>query len=190
MNLYKRCGLCRPLPVSLLVSLPAARARASRLDPHREPERGTAHREHALQQRAGRAAVTAAQHGQLSALIRSYLAHIQKEHRTANKAERVLKQFLEFVGDRRAADLGVFQVEKWKLARVKEVGPSTVNRELNIIMGLFRRAVAWKLLTTSPATAVKKYRIDDTRVRVLTADEIKTVLTRRRAISYYCVEQR
>lgn len=105
-----------------------------------------------------------------------YLAHVEKEHRTANKAERVLKQFLEFVGDRRAADISAFQVEKWKLTRVKDVGPSTVNRELNIITGLFRRAVAWKLLTASPAAAVKKYRIDDTRIRVLTADEIKTVL--------------
>jgi site-specific recombinase XerD len=114
----------------------------------------------------------------VSALIRSCLAHIEKEHRTVNKAGRVLERFLVFVGDRRAADISVFQVEKWKLARVKDVGPSTVNRELNIIKGLFRRAVAWNLLTVSPAASVKKYQIDDTRIRVLTADEIKTVLTK------------
>ena len=114
----------------------------------------------------------------LSALIRSYLAHVEKEHRTANKAERVLNQFVEFIGDRRAADVSTFQIEKWKLARAHEVEQSTVNRELNVVKGFFRRAVEWKHLGTSPAAAIKKYRVDDTRIRVLTEDEMHTVLTK------------
>jgi integrase len=113
----------------------------------------------------------------LSALIRTYLTHVQKEHRTANKAERVLTSFLALVGDRRAADVSGFQVEKWKLARARDVGQSTVNRELNVVKGLFHRAVEWKLLRESPATAIRKYRTDDTRIRVLTEAEIQTVLT-------------
>jgi integrase len=58
------------------------------------------------------------------------------------------------------------------------VEQSTVNRELNVIRGMFRRAVEWKLLSSSPATGVRKYRTDDTRVRVLNECEIQTVLTK------------
>ncbi len=178
MNLYKRCDCVGHCQCSYWYRfrLHAREHRGSTRTGNRNVAQRIAntHYNCALEGRPSRRRSTV----KLSALIRSYLAHIEKEQRTANKAERVLKQFLEFVGDRRAADISVFHVEKWRLARVKDVGPSTVNRELNIITGLFRRAVAWKLLTASPAAAVKKYRVDDTRIRVLTADEIKTVLTK------------
>jgi len=52
-----------------------------------------------------------------------------------------------------------------------------VNRELNIIRGCFSRAVEWGRLAISPMRTVKTYNVDDSRVRVLTDDELKTVLT-------------
>jgi site-specific recombinase XerD len=58
------------------------------------------------------------------------------------------------------------------------VGQSTVNRELTVIKGLFRRAVEWKMIAASPAADVRKYRTDDVRARVLTEAEIQTVLTK------------
>jgi hypothetical protein len=114
----------------------------------------------------------------LSALARSYKAQIRKEHRTANKTERVLSQFVDFIGDRRAVEVSTFAIEKWKLARAQDVDKSTVNRELNVLKGFFRRAVAWKYLAASPATSIKKYRTDDSRIRVLTDGEIQTVMTK------------
>jgi integrase len=114
----------------------------------------------------------------LSALVKTYVEHARKEHRTANKDERVLNQFQEFTGDRRAADISAFHIEKWKLARAQEVEQSTVNRELNVVRGMFRRAVDWKLLSASPVTKVRKYQIDDTRIRVLSESEIQIVLTK------------
>ena len=112
-------------------------------------------------------------------MLRStYQAHAEKEQRTANKTERVLKQFVEFVGDRRVAEVTTFQIERWKLARAQYVDQSTVNRELNVIKGFFRRVVDWKHLSASPAAAVKKYRVDDTRIRVLTDAEMQIVLTK------------
>jgi integrase len=114
----------------------------------------------------------------LSALIKTYQSHIEQDHRTADKAERVLADFLEFIGDRRLSDISGFHIEKWKIGRAKDVEQSTVNRELNIIRGLFRSAVGWKMLTASPVDGVKKYHVDDTRVRVLSEAEIRTVLTK------------
>ena len=61
----------------------------------------------------------------LSTLIRAFLAHVAM-HRTANKAERVLKQFQTCIGDRRIINISVFQIEKWKLARSTDVALSTV----------------------------------------------------------------
>jgi integrase/recombinase XerD len=113
----------------------------------------------------------------LSGLIAEYRAHIDHAHRTAAKAARILGQFLASVGDRRIVDIGPFHIEKWRVARAKEVGQSTVNRELNTVRGLFRWAVTMKHLTDSPASRVAPYRVDGVRLRVLTDDEIQTVLT-------------
>lgn len=178
MNLYKRCdcGQHCQCPYWYRFRLNAREHRGSTRTGNRNIAQRIANTRYndALEGRPARRRSTV----KLSALIRSYLAHVEKEHRTAKKAERVLKQFSEFIGDRCAADISVFQVEKWKLARAKVVQQATVNRELNIVAGLFRRAVGWKILTTSQAAGVKKYRVDDSRIRVLSADEIKLVLTK------------
>jgi integrase len=52
----------------------------------------------------------------------------------------------------------------------------TCYRELNVIRGCFSRAVEWCRLLISPMKAVKPYRVDNVRMRVLSPDEIKRVL--------------
>jgi integrase len=176
MNLYKRCSCgdsCR-CAFWYRFRLFGREHRGSTRSANRQQAGRIAGRRYndALEGKAARRSTI-----KLSALIRTYLKHVEKEHRTANKAARVLPAFQACVGDRRAADVSAFQIEKWKLARAQEVGQSTVNRELNVVKGLFRRGVEWKLLPTSPAAGVRKYRTDDVRVRVLSATEIKTVLS-------------
>ena len=177
MNVYKRCGCPEHCQCAFWFRfrLHGREHRGSTRTGNKQQAQRIAHGHYndALEGRPSRRRSTI----RLSALAKTYLAHIQKEHRTANKAARVLTNFQAFTGDRRAVEITGFQIEKWRLARAQEVGQSTVNREMNVIKGLFRRAVEWKLLPASPAAAVRKYQTDDTRVRVLNADEIKTVLT-------------
>ena len=52
-----------------------------------------------------------------------------------------------------------------------------MNRELNIVRGCFSRAVEWDVLGRSPLARVKPFRVDNSRLRVLSADEIETFLT-------------
>jgi integrase len=92
------------------------------------------------------------------------------------KDRRVLKGFLASVGDRPLDDITAFHVERWKTLRSKEVSQSSVNRELNVIRGCFSRAVEWGRLLVSPMKAVKPYRVDNVRMRVLSPDEIKKLL--------------
>jgi hypothetical protein len=52
-----------------------------------------------------------------------------------------------------------------------------VNRELNIVRGCFSRAVKWGRLAVSPLHAVQSYKVDDCRIRVLSDDELRLVLS-------------
>jgi integrase len=47
-----------------------------------------------------------------------------------------------------------------------------------VIRGMFSRAVEWKKIAASPADGVRKFDVDDARVRVLSSEEIRLVLTR------------
>ena len=114
---------------------------------------------------------------QLSGHIRAYTEWTGARNQTAGKDPRVLAGFLGAVGDQRLEQGTTFDVEQWKTLRTKQVKKATVNRELNIVRGCFSRAVEWGRLSKSPVTGVKPFRVDNTRLRVLSPDEIRRVLT-------------
>jgi len=103
----------------------------------------------------------------LSEHIKHYTAHTAKANRTSYKDAAVLARLLEEVGDRRLGDVSPFHIEKWKGARAKVVGASTVNRELNIVRGCFSRAVDWERLVKSPILA----RIERLRVLIVSLEK-------------------
>ncbi len=112
----------------------------------------------------------------LSAHIEAYTGWTAEHNRTSNKDPGVLAGFVACVGDKRLDQVAAFDVERWKIARVKAVSHATVNRELNIVRGCFSRAVEWGLIGRSPVAGVKPYRVDNVRVRVLSTREIATLL--------------
>lgn len=106
----------------------------------------------------------------------TYCTYTSKTNRTAYKDAAVLEKLQAVVGALNLEGVTAFHIEKWKMARASEVSQSTVNRELNIVRGCFARAVEWELIEASPCTAVKRYDVDDQRVRVLDNDELRRVL--------------
>ena len=108
--------------------------------------------------------------------ILAYTDWSAKTNRTSYKDPGVLGRFAGLVGDRRLDDVSQFHIEKWKTRRAKQVKKSTVNRELNVIRGCFSRAVEWGHLTASPVKGVRPYRVENTRTRILSDDEIQRVL--------------
>ena len=116
------------------------------------------------------------QRPKLSKQIPAYTEWTAKTNRTGSKDPAILRRFLVVVGDKRLDQVGPFDIERWKTTRAKQVRASTVNRELNIIRGFFSRSVDWGLLTESPVRSVKSFRVDNTRVRVLSRSEIRTLL--------------
>jgi integrase len=113
----------------------------------------------------------------LAAHIATYCAHTKDKNATGYKDPLVLGRLLTIVGDVPLPQVSGFQIEKWKSSRLKEVGKSTVNRELNILRACFTRAIEWKLITRSPLADVEDYRIDNSRIRVLTHAEADAIVT-------------
>jgi len=109
--------------------------------------------------------------------IKAYVEHTAKTNTTAYKDQAVLDRFAAIAGaDRLLSDISAFQVERWKLARAESVSRATVNRELNIVRGLFSRAVEWNRLGSAPTVSVKPFRVDGARLRVCSPEEIQTLL--------------
>ncbi len=88
-----------------------------------------------------------------------------------------VKHFREFFGDRYVYEIDCLQIEKYKTERLLKVKPSTVNRELNVLKCMFHRAIEWDMILDSPAKKVKKFQVDDKRVRFLTVEEINRLLS-------------
>lgn len=112
----------------------------------------------------------------LSVHITAYCTHTKTANVTHYKDAAVLDRFRDVVGDRQLLEITPFHFDRWKTERSKKVSRSTVNREMNILRGCFRSAVEWGHLTENPITLVKDFRVDDTRIRVLTDDELRIVL--------------
>ena len=115
----------------------------------------------------------------LKDFILDYVEWAEQDHPSSIEIDRrVLLGFSDVVGAGKPLNqIGPFDIERWRRARKDKIGRSTINRELNVVRGLFSKAVDWHRLQENPAKGVTNYRIDDTRIRVLTPEEIKLVLT-------------
>ena len=114
----------------------------------------------------------------LSVHIECYVGWTEQHNRTSNKDAGVLSGLVAVIGDKRLDRVTPFDIERWKSSRAQEVKQATVNREFNMVRGCFSRAVEWRLLDSSPTATVKPYRVRNVRLRVLSAEEITTLLTR------------
>jgi len=68
-------------------------------------------------------------------------------------------------------DIGPEKVERYKANRKMEVSPATVNRELACLKTLFSKAVEWGRIEKNTVRTVKKFKEDNARERILSADE-------------------
>ncbi len=67
-------------------------------------------------------------------------------------------------------------IEEFKARRLKYRSPATVDKELQVIKRLFRKAVEWRKLPESPAATVRKLAVDNTRVRKLEPEELTRLM--------------
>jgi integrase len=189
MNLFKRCGCadvskCRHA-FWFLFRLHRQRFRESTHTANRTLAERIAQKRR-IEVLTGKAGLRRAKPIRLSEHVKAYVQHTAKSNATSYKDRAVLDTFVASVGDRPIDEVSPFHVERWKQERAADVSKSTVNRELNIVRGCFSRAVEWGRLALSPLRTVKVYKVDDSRVRVLNDEELKTALTAPADVALLC----
>jgi len=97
-------------------------------------------------------------------------------HRAHLKCAGFIKNLVAFFGDRYLSEIDALMVEKYKSERVNKIKPVSVNRELDTLKSMFNRAIEWGMAYDNPAKNVKKFVVDDRRIRFLTIAEIHKLL--------------
>jgi integrase len=84
-----------------------------------------------------------------------------------------LQKFIEFLGNVYLHDVSPIEIEKFKMAKIKEgLTKSTVNRYLAILKRLFNIAIGWGYAKENPVMRVKFYpEKDNLKERTLTEEE-------------------
>ena len=122
----------------------------------------------------------------LKAHLADYLAWATNDHPATaiERDARILPTLLAVVGDKPLDQITTFDIERWRTARLKTpiragatVSRATVNRDLNVVRGCFRQAIAWNRLDKSPVAGLANWGVDETPIRVLTPEERIVVLT-------------
>ena len=109
-----------------------------------------------------------------SALVERYREWAASNKQAWDDEKYILEMFADLFGETPLAQITTWQIEKWKAERRKEVKPGTVNRQLTVIKHMFKMAIEWGLTTSNPASAVKRFPVNDQRTRFLAVEEVPT----------------
>lgn len=81
-----------------------------------------------------------------------------------------------FGADTLLTEINPHLIEQFKIYRLKEVKPATVNRSLSYLKHAFKMAIEWGFLKDNPASSVKKLREPSGRVRWLRPIEVEELI--------------
>jgi integrase len=112
---------------------------------------------------------------ELKTMIHDYLdySYATKAPKTASMDRDALRVFMKVVGDLELGDITSAHFEKFRLARLQEISPTSVNVALRHLKAAFNWAVERGLLKHSPAAKVKLNRVPkNLHPRFLSAEEI------------------
>lgn len=86
-----------------------------------------------------------------------YAVYLRTHNKNPERQIHMIRQsFPDFLETKLDA-VTAWSVEQWRGARLKAgLAPSTCNRKLNSLRGLFSRAIEWDVLTASPMKELKK----------------------------------
>ncbi len=83
-----------------------------------------------------------------------------------------LKACFSDLYDRELRAVSAFDIERFKASRRKAgIAPATINRDLDRIRKVYSCAVEWDFVAEHPMRKVKRMKVDNERVRYLSADE-------------------
>lgn len=105
-----------------------------------------------------------------------FLEHARANMRAWRRYLSSLQSLRLFFGNKVMTAIDTASIEKYKLARIRDVQAATVNRDLQCLRRMFNLAVAWGYLRESPFRFVKLFREKAGRLRYLTREEYGRLL--------------
>jgi integrase len=109
----------------------------------------------------------------------TYLETVSTHKESHGRETRLMKNLVEFFAGSRLSKIKRSRVLEYRIARLKSVSPSTVNREVSLLRHMFNVAIDQGLVAVNPARggpgmkAFKEHR----RMRFLEMGEVETLLT-------------
>ncbi len=108
-----------------------------------------------------------------------YLSYVRdvKKKRSWKRDEELLRPLSKLFGNKKLSDISTKDLEDFKLMRLNEVSPATVNRSLSVLRHLFNLAKRWKkFYGDNPVSIVGMLEEHNQVERILTVDEENRLL--------------
>ena len=105
-----------------------------------------------------------------------YVRDVSKK-RSWKRDEELLKPLCQFFGNKKLSDINTKDIEDFKLSRLKEVSPATVNRSLSVLRHLFNLAKKWKkFFGDNPVSIAGMLQENNQIERIITLGEEKRLI--------------
>lgn len=108
--------------------------------------------------------------------LKSYVERRTKPSTTRSYRDAINKQFVPRFGKRRLTEIDIDVIQRYLSERETEVKPKTVINEIVPLKLMFKHAVRWGYLKSSPAEYVDRPRVEKEEMEILNPDEIRLLL--------------
>jgi len=96
---------------------------------------------------------------------------------TYNRTQDIIDRILiPFFGDKKLSDICPEEVETFRIKRLQEVSPSTVNREFSKFRSIFYKAIEWGYLKNYPFKSIKEFKEPPGKIRFITPEEFQKLI--------------
>jgi len=102
-----------------------------------------------------------------------------KSNKAVNSYKRditSMKNLVSYFGTKPLSQITPLQIEKYKMKRLEEVAPRTINIELRCLSHMFTKALEWEYISDSPYKGVKQLAFQKKPPRFLTKEEVQMLL--------------
>lgn len=104
-----------------------------------------------------------------------YMVYAKANKRSWLRDHTSLTHLLPVFGANKLGDITTHAIEAYKIKRLEDVKPATVNRELVLLKHMFNLAIAWGKATANPVRGVRLLREAALPERILTREEITKI---------------
>ncbi|MFA6047102.1 MAG: tyrosine-type recombinase/integrase [Phycisphaerales bacterium] len=105
-----------------------------------------------------------------------YAQHVTPTHRGHEREMEIVRRWHTDLGTVKLGALTRERIVEWMTTRAAKVSGSTINRELDVLKAVLRRAVEHGKLTASPIVGLRRMRVVTPQRRLMTWDEETRIL--------------